>query len=187
MLQANGLLSVPSWDIEESLSMLEEKRGRVREHAERLAEWLVGVKCLAVVAPEPLYPAAVRFRSELAENAKMVSTASMLPEAGHNELEAWAIGAGLDLLVLDPGVEPWSTLLREAVRIARVAGVHTVASEGETLLQKLVWFTWLAGVASVRAAMLRGVDPYRLTGVKEFRRVVEEATGWGEGEAAPRL
>ncbi len=183
MLQANGLLSLPVWDVEESLGLLEAERGRIEEEARRLAEWLVEASRVQIVAAEPLYPAAVRLRSELAENSKLASAASMLPEAGHNELEAWAaLGGSIDMLVLDPGVEPWSSLLREAVGLVGPRRLYRVEAFGETLLQKLVWLTWLAGVASVKAAVMRGVDPYGLSAVKGFRRVVEAATPWGSGE-----
>ena len=189
LLSANGLLNVPQWDIEASLSLLADP-GLVEKRGEALAKWLVGADGLVVVvAPEPLYPAAIRARSELAENTKMVAAATMLPEAGHNELEAWASsGRPLDFLVLDPGIEPWSRLLSEAAGLAKPSSIRVAHAEGGTLLQRLVWFTWLMGVASVKAAIARGVDPYRLTAVKAFRRVVEEATEWGSGlDSAPPL
>jgi len=188
MLQANGLLSVPLWDLEASIDLLE-RRSEVEEAAGGLAEWLRGVEGpLLVVAPEPLYPAAVRLRNELAENAKMAAAVSMLPEAGHNELEAWAYSRGLDAVLVDPGVEPWSGLLGAVAEEAGFRRVAVVEARGETLLQKLVWVTWVAGVASVKAAVARGVDPYKLTAVKRFRGVVERATGWGSAPVeAPRL
>jgi len=186
MLHSNGLLGVPLWDLEASIELLQQ-RGRVAEAADGLVAWLTRARRPLVVAPEPLYPAAVRLRSELAENAKIWVPASMLPEAGHNELEAWARAGGLDLAVLDPGVEPWRRLLRGAVELAEPGSLYIVEAVGETLLQRLVWLTWLAGVASVKAAVVRGVDPYGLSAVKGFRRVVEEATGWGEDWGVPGI
>ncbi|NOZ89001.1 MAG: SIS domain-containing protein [Crenarchaeota archaeon] len=175
-----GLVYAPRADVEESLSLLE-NRERVEGDAERLARIAAEAGSLLVaVAPEPYAAVARRLGSEFAENAKRLVVPAELPEAGHNMLEAWASsGVTIEFIVLDPGVEPWSGLLAEALGLARPAALHRFVLEGSSPLAKLVWGTWLAGVASVRAALLRGVDPEKLTAVKSFRAVVEKVTRWG--------
>ena len=180
---AEGLTNAPLSDVEESLELLSSRLGDARKAAGDLASWVVEARGIPViVVPEPYWAAAVRARSEFAENAKTLVIASQLPEAGHNELEAWAsTSTPLEFIALDPGEEPWGRLLSEALALARPASLHMLRLEGRGFLAKLAWATWVAGLASIEAAERRGIDPEKLTAVKSFRKVVEESTGWGRG------
>ena len=175
-----GLVYTPRSHVEDSLRLLEQ-RGEVEPEAERLARTVVEARGLPVaVAAEPYAAAVYRLRSEYAENAKKLVLAAEMPEAGHNLLEAWASsGESLEFIVLDPGEEPWSSLLHEALGLARPAAIHSFRLRGSSPLAKLVYATWLAGVSSVKAALLRGVDPEKLSAVKSFRSIVEKHTRWG--------
>jgi len=177
-LKAAGLIQVPGGHVEESIQLLGE-RERAEAEARELAGWLQGSRgSLVVLAPEPYYPVAVRTRSELAENAKLAADAAQVPEAGHNMLEAWARSGDTRILLLDPGEEPWSTLLHQAAGLARPASLHVARLRGGSMLSRMVWGTWLAGLASVRYALNTGLDPEPVKTIKAFRKVVEETTGW---------
>ncbi len=181
LLEGLGLLRVPRWDVEESIALLKRREEAERE-ARELAAWLQGARQpIIVAAPEPYSALAVRTRSELAENAKMLGLEAVLPEAGHNLLEALAAGGAYDLLLLDPGEEPWSRLLHEAAGLVRASSIHSLRMRGSTGLQRLIVGSQVVGAATVMAAIGRGVDPVSLTAVKAFRRVVESSTEWGRG------
>ena len=178
-LVGNGLLNVPGPDIEESLRLLGERR-EAENQASEIASWLNAAEdSLVVLAPAPYYPVAVRTRSELAENAKKASDASQVPESGHNILEGWSNEARYRFLVIDPVEEPWSKLLEEFMGLARPADFYVEKLHGANMVSKLVWGTWVAGLASIKLAMLRNQDPERLSAVKLFRSVVEKTTEWG--------
>ncbi|KSW12459.1 hypothetical protein CF15_06975 [Pyrodictium occultum] len=177
-LKAAGLIQVPESHVEESLQLLGE-RERAEAEAGELVAWLRESRGrLAVLAPEPYYPVAVRAVSELAENAKTSAVAMQVPEAGHNLLEALARDGDSRLLLIDPGEEPWSTLLHEFAGLARPASIHVARLQGGSPLSRMVWGTWLAGLASVRLALEEGLEPEPVKTIKAFRRVVEETSGW---------
>jgi len=177
-LKAAGLIQVPSSHVEESIQLLG-GREKAEAEARELVEWLLGSNGrLVILAPEPYYPVAVRMRSELAENAKLAADTGQVPEIGHNMIEAWAAGGDARVLALDPGEEPWSTLLHQVVGLARPASVHVVKLRGGNMVSRIVWGTWLAGLTSVLYALRKGIDPERIRTIKAFRSVVEATTGW---------
>ena len=173
-----GLLRLPRSEAERSIRLLAET-GQAEAEASKLVEWLATASrgLLAIVAPEPYYPAAVRFRSELAENAKLASDASQLPELGHNIIVGWSSRSDVSLLLLDPGEEPWTTLLSELPGITGSPS-YTLKLAGEGLLDRLVWATWIAGLASTLYAEKMGVNPEEIPAIKRFRSLVEEKTSW---------
>ncbi len=180
-LKAQGLIQIPDSDVDESLQELSVGVNEARAKARELASWVVNTTTIPVlVAPEPYYPLAIRARSEFAENSKLFTVATMLPEAGHNELEAWASTQHpLEFIVFDPAEEPWTRLMSEALGLARPTSIHRLALHGGSMLTKLVWGTWVVGLASIEAAQSRGLDPEKLTAVKAFRSIVEKTTAWG--------
>ena len=179
LLQSNGLLTVSRGSVEASLRLLEDREA-VEKEAAPLAELLSTHRGpVAALTAEPTWPAAVRLSSEAAENAKTLVTPAYLAEAGHNLLEAMKHTEGLGLVLLDPGLEPWSSLLGRVAEEAEPARLLRVAARGGSLVEKLVWLTWVAGVATVEAALRKGVDPEELSAVKRFRGLVAEETRWG--------
>ncbi|ABM81271.1 SIS domain-containing protein [Hyperthermus butylicus] len=180
-LESLGLLRLPRSEVEESIELL-----GLREDAEteagRLVDWLgtVAGGWLSIVAAEPYYPAAVRFRSELAENAKLASDASQVPEAGHNIIVGMAGRRDTALLILDPVEEPWTTILKGFAEAVGPASSYTLRLRGKGMLPKLVWATWIAGLSSTLYAERHGLDPEAIPAIKAFRRLVEEKTSWGQ-------
>jgi len=174
-----GVVAVPRGEVEESIRMLAET-SRAEEEAMKLTEWLSDASkgLLAIVAPEPYYPAAVRFRSELAENAKIASDASQLPELGHNIIVGWSRRNDLYMLILHPHESPWTELLQELPTIAGTEKAYTLKLEAKGYLPKLVWATWIAGLSSTAYAERNNIDPEDIPAIREFRRLVEEKTNW---------
>ena len=178
-LVGNGLLNTPGPHIEESLRLLSERK-EAENQASETASWLKAVQSnLVVLAPAPYHPVAVRTRSELAENAKTASDASQVPESGHNILEGWSNEARYSFLVIDPLEEPWSKLLEEFMGLARPADFYVEKLRGTNMVAKMVWGTWIAGLASVKLAEMKGYEAEKLTAVKLFRSIVEKTTEWG--------
>src|SRR5437660_1632132 len=73
-----------------------------RNEAKALASW-VGERRVLLWAPEGIgETAALRWKNQLNENAKVPAFASTLPELDHNEVEGWSkdTGLGFALIVL---------------------------------------------------------------------------------------
>jgi len=129
---------------------------------------------------------ASRFRTQLAENAKVWSHMAQLPEAAHNEVEAmpfvgqvlppplvlllgsWNLGAPLE----DPRPALRSLLESYSIRHVTIdpSQIWDVAGRLEAGLRTLL----LLDAASVYLAVLRAVDPYQIpviTGLKKVTSV----------------
>ncbi|MFN0095603.1 MAG: SIS domain-containing protein [Dehalococcoidia bacterium] len=126
-----------------------------------------------------LTTAAVRFKNQLAENAKVIAAAESLPEAGHN------LVVGLDgpaperadvtLVTFESGsfaptplagrFEAFTSLFAEAgVSVRR----HLI-TEASRLAELLVAVA-IGDIVSVRLAMLRGIDPTPIRAIDELKR-----------------
>lgn len=121
-----------------------------------------------------------RWRTQLAENAKVMAGASALPEAAHNEIEAWgngveaAPGAPPLCIVLDPGLTESEE--RKAARSASLdeirragAEVQVVPGRGETVAARILSLLTLADFASLAAADVRGVDPFAVPALERVK------------------
>jgi len=125
--------------------------------------------------------AAQRWRTELAENTKRVAKAEEYPESGHNDLVAYQepLGAQAAFIVLrDPQDRVCREILDAVTGIYEKHGqVITVTPEGDTRPARLLRAAQLAGIASVKAAVARGVDPLAtpiLSGYREALRRIRD-------------
>jgi glucose/mannose-6-phosphate isomerase len=178
-LMSLGLLRLPRSHVDESIRLMAET-AMAEAEAGKIVSWLKEASkgLIAVVAPEPYYPAAIRFSGELAENAKLASDARQLPELGHNIIVGWSQRPDTHLLLLDPDEEPWTSLLGELPTMANASSTYTLKLQGASLLAKLVWATWIAGLASTSYAEEMGINPEETPAIKKFRSLVEEKTSW---------
>ncbi len=107
--------------------------------------------------------AAHRWRTEAAENAKIVAKAESYPESGHNDLVAYQEkqAAPLVFVVLEDKSDRFCSNIMEAVvEIYDKHGpVYRIEPEGETWPARLLRASQLAGITTVRIAAERGIDP----------------------------
>jgi glucose/mannose-6-phosphate isomerase len=127
----------------------------------------------------PAEAAALRWKTQLNENAKMPAFHSILPELDHNEIEGMAAAdAGqFGVLVLRHRLEHPRVAARVEATLEVLGGsgleVREVWGSGATPLEVVFWLLMLGDFASVYAAVLRGVDPTPvpvLMGLKERLR-----------------
>jgi glucose/mannose-6-phosphate isomerase len=147
--------------------------------AKRLAEWL-GDRTPVVWGSEgPAEAAALRWKTQFNENAKVPAWASVLPELDHNEIEGWSEGRGNGfgaLVLRHPGEHPRIPARVEATMEAAAPSgleVRQVHAEGQRPLEWLLSLVMLGDFASIYLAVLRSVDPMpipMLTGLKERLR-----------------
>lgn len=124
--------------------------------------------------------AAIRWRCQLNENAKIPAFSSVLPELDHNELVGYDPGVGaldqIALIVLRaPGEHPRvakrvdTTLDLMRDRVGRVDQVHAV---GESALARLMSIAILGDFTSAYLAFLRGVDPTPVVVIEGLKRTL---------------
>jgi glucose/mannose-6-phosphate isomerase len=186
VLEAADVTGSIEADLSQTIASLDELAFRVGPESpvadnelKELALWVAG-RTPVVWASEGLTEAAaLRWKNQLNENAKVPAFCSTLPELDHNEIEGWSAGKGVSfgLIVLrHPGEHP---------RIADRVQASLEAISGASLPHREVWaegtgpLEWLfslimkADFASIYLAVLRGVDPTPvpvLMGLKERLR-----------------
>ncbi len=183
LVQSLGLLHLPEPDVEESIRVLEEGG---REAAEKARNLAVTVKdALPVIATTRRFePLALRMKNELNENAKVPAKVEVLPEWGHNDIEGWSdrlSQLSYAFIVLDSGEPTESSLLDVAEKVYRKISewIARIKLLGGSLLAKLVWGTYLAGIASLELAKMLGVDPLATLQIREYRAAVEKVLARG--------
>ncbi|MBI4547170.1 MAG: bifunctional phosphoglucose/phosphomannose isomerase [Ignavibacteriae bacterium] len=112
----------------------------------------------------------LRWRGQLAENAKVLAFGHVLPEMNHNELVGWSRYSGMQRLMSDMVViflRDKSDYERVQVRMEITKGIVSefasrvieVHSEGKSLLARMFSLIYLGDWVSFYLAMLNGVDP----------------------------
>ena len=127
-------------------------------------------------------PAAYRWKTQINENAKLPAFSAELPEADHNELNAWEGAPGLAPLaavfLYDDGAD--ESLRRRVALTAREIGafastLEDVPSFGTTPVERVAAAVMLGDFVSVYLAVLRGVDPTPVEAIERFKRSLAAA------------
>lgn len=120
---------------------------------------------------------ALRFKSQLNENGKMLALASVLPEANHNEIvgfDSLRDGARqVAVIVLSTGDESREVKAQQqacARRLGR-SGVRVLhlRAEGADRLQRLLYLVHLGDFISYHTAIINGEDPSPITAIEELK------------------
>ncbi len=111
--------------------------------------------------------AAVRLRSQLNENSKVLALSGCLPEMDHNEIVGWQNPKKLikDFFVVmfrdngtDARVNKRMDITRDILRRAQV-NVLEISSRGEDLLSRIFSLIYIGDFISFYLAILYGIDP----------------------------
>lgn len=154
---------------------LEPERPAARNEAKRLA-LAVERRLPAVYGGQVTGPIAYRWKTDFEENAKTFALAGALPEATHNEIEAWRRprARGMHLLLLRDTGEPSAVerridVFRDLARPA-AGGVSDAWSRGRSVLARLLSLVYLGQWTSYYLAVLREVDPWPVPLLDEVKR-----------------
>ena len=143
--------------------------------AEEIARQLHGTLAVIHGAERTAAPAR-RWKTQLNENAKVAAFASDLPEANHNEIEAWpwlheqVPTSAVYLSAAGHGKRLRQQMDRAADALER-QGVQVVwvAARGETGVAQVLSLVMLGDIVSVRLAELSAVDPTPVAAIKSLR------------------
>ncbi len=119
---------------------------------------------------------AVRWKNQLAENAKTLSFAATLPELNHNEIvplcHQKASQRSVVYLGLEPKVSAFDAISLELVA-EYVASTHQVLAEGRSTAERLFYLLYLADFVSVYLAYLYDVDPTPIAAINALKQRME--------------
>ncbi len=188
VLDAIGLVPPVLDEVAEAVRALDALAGELgpdvpaeRNEAKGLAEWL-GPRTPVIWGSEGISEAAaLRWKTQANENAKVPAWSAVLPELDHNEVEGWSPGSehgrGHAVVVLrHPGEHPGAASRVEAtIESVRPSGLdlRQVEARGRRPLQWLLSLVMLGDFTTTYLGMVRGVDPMPipvLTGLKERLR-----------------
>jgi glucose/mannose-6-phosphate isomerase len=153
-------------------------RGRVpfsENPAKRFAALLKG-RLPMIYTLRRMASVARRFKNQLAENSKMVAKYGMLPEAGHNEVEAWSnprlplapifIRDYLESEFEKSALQSFRSTISKASRIKPMQ----VRMKSRTRLGGLLLPVLYLDIVSVYLALLKGIDPTDTPWIRFYRR-----------------
>ena len=143
------------------------------EEAEALAERLVG-RVATVYGAELTAPVAMRWKTQLNENAKVPAFHGELPEANHNEVCSYAdADMPLTLVLLEaPGQHERVAARFDATEaVAADAGVpvETVAARGDGAVAHVMSLVHIGDLASVHLAYALGRDPTPVEAIADLK------------------
>jgi glucose/mannose-6-phosphate isomerase len=122
--------------------------------------------------------AAVRWRQQLNENAKMPGHSAAVPELQHNEICSWQHGGAaqsrLSVVMLrdgDDSPQERARLDLTSEIVTRAGGrVHEISAEGENRLARIARLVQIGDWLSFYLALLEGVDPTDISVLVEIKR-----------------
>jgi glucose/mannose-6-phosphate isomerase len=125
----------------------------------------------------PTIPAAVRWKAQLNENAKMMAFHGALPEVDHNEICAWQGDGGADdaSFVFLEAADQHPRVRRRIALTADLAaavgaGVERVQAVGSSALERTLSLVMFGDLVSVHRAVLDGRDPTPVDAIERFKR-----------------
>ena len=144
---------------------LREASAALAAQADELAERITG-SIPVIYGADLTVPVALRWKTQINENAKLPAFTAALPEADHNEIEGWNAGeeAGrMSAIFLEdrdqhPRVRQRFELTAETIEPAAHYATR-IETDGESRTGRLLWAVMLGDLLSLRLAEKRGVDP----------------------------
>ncbi|MCX6123103.1 MAG: bifunctional phosphoglucose/phosphomannose isomerase [Ignavibacteriales bacterium] len=173
MLGRLGFIKPKDKDIQETIQLLKKKSALFSnpespENAPlKLAERMKG-KLPVIYSPvEHFDTVNIRWRGQIAENAKQLSFGHVLPEMNHNELVGWKVLTELmkhmHVVFLNDSGTHKRVAIREKITnqiVSQYAGeVTEVASDGKGLLARLFSLIYFGDWVTLYLAILNNVDP----------------------------
>lgn len=151
-----------------------------RNIAEWLHEKVVREGRLAVLATHsPLEPLALRFKNELNENSKIIAKVDVAPEWMHNDIVGYEASTLKNIAVLEL-VDPDDPIGLKLVDF--MGGIYAdyeapryrFETKGTSILEKLVYGSLVAGIASVLLAEMRGIDPAETRSIAKYKALAQK-------------
>jgi len=175
VLQKGGWIQVKPHEVTEVIRLI---RHFPRSRAKRLARRLKGKGIVLYGTAGLMESVAMRWRTQLAENAKTLSSHYLLPEMFHNEIEGWQrpkdVGKHSAVIFLTGRGEPafLKDKRNQAIRWLRRCGARVleISSSGRGDLAHLFSLIYLGDWTSYELARLNGVNPDEIPVIDAIKR-----------------
>ena len=175
-LKKAGILAVKESELVE-IAQLARKVPRSRARA--IARTLAGKNICLYGASGLMEPVMTRWRTQLAENAKTLSSTCAMPEMFHNEIEAWqfpkkAVRNTAALFFRDTEDPPvFRPKIAFAAKHIRKKGgkVLEIASQGKTPLARIFSLILLGDRVSLELAKLNRVNPTPIPVLNAIKKI----------------
>jgi glucose/mannose-6-phosphate isomerase len=173
MKDAGLIPSEREGEIEEALRVLPKVKERERE-AKEIATRLIN-KIVFVYAPPGLWSVALRFKTQLNENAKSPAKVEYLPELCHNEIVGLT-GAppNVSFVLLRSSREEERISIRADFLKELLKGrdLIEVRGEGKGKLVEMLTLLYFGDIISYHLAGLKGVDPTPVEEIARLKKVL---------------
>jgi glucose/mannose-6-phosphate isomerase len=142
--------------------------------AKSLAEKLLG-HLLVIYSLQRMSSVGRRFKNQLAENSKLLAKYDLLPEAGHNDVEAWHERGNLLPVIIRDAQESafehsFVRAFRATISSAGRSSPLDVRVAGRGRLSRLLSPIFLLDYVSVYLAMLRRIDPTPTNLLNDYKK-----------------
>ncbi len=180
VLDSSGYTIVSKSVAEAAYRFIAEFMGDIVDSAYRLAGFLAENRGLLILAGHtPYEPLLIRGKNEFNENSKIPVKVETAPEWMHNDIVGWENpyeNKYTVILVRDPSDRVGSRLVEfmENIYVRRGYPVYMVELKGDNILEKLLYGSLLLGLASVKLARMRGLDPLKTASIAEYKSRVGE-------------
>ena len=190
-LQRLGLARDRSGDVAETVAEMDRLTTNLRptvgadkNEAKKLAQ-RIGERAVVVIGAQHLTAVALRWKNQIAENAKAWAFRETLPEAHHNAIEAMGDrGHGRDrffvVLLRSAGYSPPARrrfdLTAEALKRSGILH-HEVSSAGSSALAQMMTAVLMGDYVSYYMAIGSGIDPTPLPTIEWMKMRMAQATG----------
>jgi len=160
-----------------SLELLSTEMNKDKNKALAIAE-NIHTTCPIIYGSEELtWVAALRFRGQLAENAKMLSFHNHFPEQNHNEIEGWTVNKDImnrfSIVWLKDEDDHSGTQARMQISSALLelsAGSQLeITQTGKNRVERLLKLIHFTDWISYYAALLNNVDPTPVNRIQELK------------------
>ncbi len=129
-----------------------------------------------IYAPPNLRSVALRWQTQINENAKMTAFSGVYPEMNHNQMVAWAedtnITRLLPVFLIDPSNKDLSKKVGIMMGLIKEKGIEPISVKltGRTMLETSLTGVMLGDFVSYYLAALKNIDPYPVASIVELKR-----------------
>lgn len=174
LLEACDVKLVEKSDVNEGIEVLRDVE-TAKSDSIYIASYLQRARLPLIVATTRYNALATRVKNELNENAKMPAKVEIAPELFHNDIVGWEAAVVSDrALIIESDIEYERALLSFYAEYLQERGfeVTELKLRGRSLLARYLYGSLVAGLASVRIAKMRGVDPMTTHSISKYKNLV---------------
>jgi glucose/mannose-6-phosphate isomerase len=167
----------------EPLELLSNELKKTKNSLLAMAEQ-IHATCPIIYGSEDLtWVAALRFRGQLAENAKMLSFHHHFPEQNHNEIEGWTVNPDImnkfSIIWLKDEGDHNGTRMRmkiSSLLLESCASTQfTITQQGDNRVERLLKLIHYTDWVSYYMALLNNVDPTPVNRIQQLKSKITES------------